>query len=177
MPTFDRGEDLAKRPGLEVSIGQSLRELSATLATAESCTGGLLGAFITSVPGSSDYYLGGVISYANPVKEKLLGVSQSTLINHGAVSQVCVEEMAHGVRILLGSTYGVAISGIAGPAGETPGKPVGTVHFAVDSPAGCVAGQILHPGSREEVRRVAAEAALLLLRQVLDNVVQGISPR
>src|SRR5207253_2793723 len=100
-------------------------------ATAESCTGGMIGEMLTAVPGSSAYYLGGVISYANEVKVRVLGVSEETLLQHGAVSRSCVEEMAQGVRRLTGATWGVAVSGVAGPDGGTPDKPVGTVHVAV----------------------------------------------
>lgn len=160
---------------LASAIGELLRAQGATLATAESCTGGLIGALVTAIPGSSDYFLGGVVSYANQIKEKILGVSTSTLAAHGAVSRPCVEEMASGVRRLLKTTYSVAVSGIAGPGGGTEAKPVGTVHFAVDSPVasdasdqgGGTAGCILATGDREAIRRAAAHAALELLRQVL----------
>lgn len=160
---------------LASAIGELLRAQGATLSTAESCTGGLIGALVTAIPGSSDYFLGGVVSYANQVKEKILGVSTSTLANYGAVSRPCVEEMASGVRRLIKTTYSVAVSGIAGPGGGTQDKPVGTVHFAVDSPVGDEAsslgggatGCILATGDREDIRRAAAHAALELLRQVL----------
>lgn len=161
---------------LAAAIGQLLRSQGATLSVAESCTGGLIGALVTAIPGSSDYFLGGVVSYANQVKEKILGVHTSTLEKHGAVSQPCVEEMASGVRRLIKTTYSVAVSGIAGPGGGTETKPVGTVHFAVDWPAGSddtsadsgtAAGNILATGDREAIRRAAAHAALELLRQVL----------
>ncbi len=160
-------------------IADALRRQKATLATAESCTGGLLGALVTAVPGASEYYLGGVVSYDNRIKEQLLQVSSSTLIAHGAVSRSCVQEMAKGVCQLIGATYGIAISGIAGPSGGTAAKPIGTVHFAVayhgdrdgngQELASCTAGQILQPGGREEIRWAAAEAALGLLLQVINQ--------
>ncbi len=163
------GQGALKTPDRSLLLGQALRAQGATLATAESCTGGLLSALVTAVPGASDYFLGGVVSYANQVKERLLGVPAQTLATQGAVSRATVEAMARGVRSLIGTTYGVAISGIAGPGGGTPEKPVGTVHFAVDSPVGCVAGAILHPGSRDEIRAVSADAALDLLLQVVQK--------
>lgn len=155
--------------GLPVVLGRKLRERGATLATAESCTGGLIGELLTAVPGSSAYYLGGVVSYANSVKAKVLGVADRTLSEHGAVSRACVQEMAQGVRRLLGATYGVAVSGIAGPDGATADKPLGTVHVAVAGagPGEEVARQLLWPGDREQVRRVAAFAALNVLHKLL----------
>jgi nicotinamide-nucleotide amidase len=154
--------------GLPVLVGETLRARRATVATAESCTGGLIGASLTSVPGSSDYFIGGVISYANEVKQQQLGVSPQTLAAHGAVSRACVEEMARGVRQLLGTTYGVAVSGVAGPGGGSPEKPVGTVFFAVATPEGCLTDQILWPGEREPLRQLATAYALrLLLKAVL----------
>jgi nicotinamide-nucleotide amidase len=158
-----------------VTIGQLLRERGETLSTAESCTGGLLSGVITAVPGSSDYFLGGVVSYANEVKQRLLGVSEDTLKKSGAVSQACVSEMARGARRLLGTTYGVAISGVAGPGGGSKEKPVGTVHFAVDAPAGCITSQILRPGDRDEVRRAAVQEALRLLQVAIAQGVSGDS--
>ena len=148
---------------LPIVVGRVLRESGASLATAESCTGGLLGALITGVAGCSDYYLGGVISYANEVKVAQLGVRQETLVQHGAVSRECVEEMARGVRDRFAATYGVAISGIAGPGGGTAEKPVGTVHIAVCGPGGVDARAIHWPGEREDIRRLSAITALHLL--------------
>lgn len=153
---------------LPVVLGAALRARRATLGTAESCTGGLIGELLTAVPGSSDYFRGGVIAYANEVKLAALGVRPETLVAHGAVSQKTVEEMALGARRLLGSTYAVAVSGVAGPGGGTPEKPVGTVHLAVAGPdEAVVARQILWPGDREQIRRIAAFAALNLVHKVL----------
>lgn len=120
---------------MEEVVGRLLRENGQTLATAESCSGGLLGDRITDVPGSSTYYMGGVIAYSNELKEKLLAVSPSTLSTHGAVSEETAREMALGVRKLTGADLGVVTTGIAGPDGGTPEKPVGTVAIALAADA------------------------------------------
>lgn len=159
---YSEGQD-----DLPIVVGRKLRERGQTAAVAESCTGGLLGALLTAVPGSSDYFLGGVISYANEVKQQVLGVRQETLMAHGAVSEACVREMAEGARRLLGATYGLAISGVAGPGGGSADKPVGTVHVAVAGPAETVARKLLWPGDREQVRRIGAMAALNILDKIL----------
>jgi competence/damage-inducible protein CinA C-terminal domain len=116
---------------LEVLVGDYLRAKNLTVGTAESCTGGMIASRLTSVPGSSDYYLGSVVSYANEVKQNLLGVSDNDLDKYGAVSQQVVEEMAKGALNLLKCDYAVSTSGVAGPGGGTPEKPVGTVWIAV----------------------------------------------
>ncbi|HVZ77570.1 MAG TPA: competence/damage-inducible protein A [Gemmatimonadaceae bacterium] len=144
-----------------------LRERRMTIAVAESCTGGMLGARITRVPGSSDVFLGGMISYANALKVSLLGVDEAVLQAHGAVSEPVVRAMASGARARTGADIGVGITGIAGPGGGTPGKPVGLVWLGVD-----VGGQVhvaeMHAwGDREEVRQRAAQAALNLVRRTL----------
>lgn len=114
-----------------VAVGQLLTERGETLSTAESCTGGLIGHRITSVAGSSTYYKGGVISYSNEIKERVLGVDGELLERHGAVSEPVVRQMAEGVRRLMDTDYGVATSGVAGPGGGTAEKPVGMVWIAV----------------------------------------------
>jgi nicotinamide-nucleotide amidase len=152
---------------LPIVLGRALVERRATVVTAESCTGGLIGQTLTAAPGSSAYYQGGVIAYANEVKERVLGVRLSTIIEHGAVSEPCVREMAEGARRLLGATYAIAVSGIAGPDGGTPEKPVGTVHIAVAGPQGTLHRHVLWPGDREQVRRIATLAALNLLHKAL----------
>lgn len=114
-----------------VAVGQLLTERGETLSTAESCTGGLIGHRITSVAGSSAYYKGGVISYSNEIKERVLGVDGELLERHGAVSEPVVRQMAEGVRRLMDTDYGVATSGVAGPGGGTAEKPVGMVWIAV----------------------------------------------
>jgi nicotinamide-nucleotide amidase len=116
---------------LEGAIGGTLREKGLTLSTAESCTGGYLAHLITAVPGSSDYFQGSVISYANEVKMRQLGVKEETLKTHGAVSEATVREMVAGAIRLLQTDIAIATSGIAGPSGGTPEKPVGTIWVAV----------------------------------------------
>ena len=138
-----------------------------TIAVAESCTGGLLGARLTAIPGSSDVVLGGVIAYANDVKRELLGVSQSSLDQHGAVSEPVVREMAEGVRTRLGASIGMAITGVAGPGGGTPDKPVGTVWIAAALANETRALPLRLIGDREEIRRRATQSALELVRRIL----------
>jgi nicotinamide-nucleotide amidase len=142
------------------ALGEALRAKKWTLAVAESCTGGLVGALLTDVPGSSDYFLLGVVAYANEAKEGLLGVPRETLEAHGAVSRETAIAMAAGVRARAGATIGVATTGIAGPGGGTPDKPVGLVHLAVAGPNGVVHKERTWRGDRDRVRRLAAHAAL-----------------
>jgi nicotinamide-nucleotide amidase len=118
---------------LEVLVGRLLKEKNASLALAESCTGGSIAQMITSVPGSSAYFLGSVIAYSNPVKVEMLGVDPASIEKHGAVSREVVEQMAEGVKKRFGADYSIATSGIAGPDGGTPEKPVGTTWIAVAS--------------------------------------------
>ncbi len=140
------------------------------LAVAESCTGGLLGARITEIPGSSDVMLGGVIAYANDVKEKQLGVKKSTMMEHGAVSEETVREMATGARERFGASVGVAISGVAGPGGGTPKKPVGTVCVGLDVNGVVTSVRSSLVGDRGEIRQRAAQSALNAIRRSLENV-------
>ena len=145
------------------SIKKKLEANHATVATAESCTGGIVATHLTHLPGSSKTYLGGVSAYANKVKCDVLGVNQELIKNHGAVSAPVAEAMALGARTKIGSTYAIALTGIAGPDGGTPTKPVGTVYCGFASPTGVTSflWQIL--GDRETIRREAAKRALLLL--------------
>ncbi len=143
------------------------RERSLTIATAESCTGGLLGARITAVPGSSDVYPGGVVAYSNPVKESLLGVPTELLASRGAVSEEVARAMAAGVRERLGANIGVGITGIAGPGGGSPEKPVGTVWMAVQMGDEVRTFGRVYVGDRGEVRARSAQSALETLRQLL----------
>jgi nicotinamide-nucleotide amidase len=136
------------------------------LAVAESCTGGLLGARITSISGSSDVFLGGVLAYDNSVKVGMLGVDQSDLDAHGAVSEEVAISMAHGVRQRLSADMGIAVTGIAGPGGGTPEKPVGTVWIALDGRVRA-ARRLRLIGDRAEIRQRAAQAALDLVRRHL----------
>ena len=142
------------------------------LATAESCTGGLVGARLTAIPGASDVYAGGVVSYADDVKGALLGVSESTLARHGAVSAETAAAMADGARRVVGADVAVSVTGIAGPGGGTDEKPVGLVHIHAVSPDGAAAHDAVFPGSREDVRVRATVTALHLLRRVLSRSAQ-----
>ncbi|MPZ14059.1 MAG: nicotinamide-nucleotide amidohydrolase family protein [Chloroflexi bacterium] len=132
------------------------------LAVAESCTGGSLAAAITEVPGASTFFLGGIVSYADDVKEAHLGVPRTTLETHGAVSEPTARAMAEGVRQRLGADVGVAITGIAGPDGVTPTKPVGLVFVAVATPERTVVRQDVWPGSRAVIRHASVRRALEL---------------
>ncbi len=144
------------------------RALDFTLAVAESCTGGMLGERITSIPGSSDVFLGGVIAYHNEVKRSLLGVRSEAIERSGAVSEEVVLQMASGVRERLGADVGVAVTGIAGPGGGTPEKPVGLVWIAVHALE--VKARRFHVGGdRAEIRQRAAQAALEMVRRALSN--------
>ena len=155
---------------LAATVGQALRERGWTLAAAESCTGGGLSAMITDEPGSSDYFLGGVVAYANAVKESLLGVPADTLAEHGAVSDPVARQMALGIRARLGADVGVGITGIAGPGGGSDDKPVGTVHIAVAAGAATEATRFAEAqlrrvfrGTRQMVRRIASFIALAMI--------------
>ena len=143
------------------------RERGRTIATGESCTGGLLGARITAIPGSSDVYHGGIVAYDNSVKTKLLGVSDVTLSEHGAVSEQVAREMAEGCARELGTDIGIGITGIAGPGGGTPEKPVGTVWIAVAGVGETRSLGRVYVGDREEIRLRATQAALDLVRRAL----------
>jgi nicotinamide-nucleotide amidase len=151
-----------------------LREAGATLALAESCTGGYAGQLITSEPGASDFFLGGVTAYSNEVKTNVLAVPADLLAEHGAVSEPCARAMAEGVRKLVGATLAIAITGIAGsrmdgrplPAARATGdKPAGTVSFAIAGPRPTKSMTKLFSGDRERVRRAAAYFALDLARR------------
>jgi nicotinamide-nucleotide amidase len=153
---------------LAAVVLERCRRRSLTLAVAESCTGGLLGERITNVPGSSDVFIGGVIAYHNDVKRETLGVRQSDLDAHGAVSEKIALQMASGVRERLGSDIGVSITGVAGPGGGTAEKPVGLVWIGVDGPDR-VARRIHASGDRGEIRQRAAQAALEVVRRILET--------
>lgn len=144
-----------------LDLGRSLRSRGWRLATAESCTGGLIGHLATSVSGSSDWFLGGVIAYSPEVKTLLLDVPARIIDTHGVVSRETVRAMAAGARARLGAEIAVAVSGVAGPTGGTPGTPVGTVWLGWSWPEGERQTRQHFPGDRAEVKRRAAEAGLL----------------
>lgn len=148
---------------LERNIGQLLLAKGLTLAAAESCTGGLIGHRITNIPGSSEYYLGSVTAYAYEAKVRLVGVTWDTLNEFGAVSDETVAEMARGVRQALDADIGIAVSGIAGPGGGTPEKPVGLVYFGLSTVGGTQTRSANFEGSRIEVKEQAADFALMWL--------------
>ena len=157
---------------LEALVGQLLKQQGATIATAESCTGGRLAAVLNTLSGSSSYYMGSVVAYDNSVKTNLLGVSQSTLDTDGAVSESTVRQMAEGVRCLLHTDYAIATSGIAGPTGGTPDKPVGTVWIAWATPNDTQA-KCFHFGAsreREQITLRAVTEALVHLVKSLKNL-------
>ncbi|MDQ6709907.1 MAG: CinA family protein [Candidatus Dormibacteraeota bacterium] len=154
---------------LATQVGERLRQTRRSLAVAESCTGGLLGAAITDVPGSSSYFLGGVISYADQVKVEQLGVPAATLQAHGAVSAETACAMATGVRSLLKADLGVSITGVAGPGAEG-GKPVGLTYIAVATDVGVRAYHYQWAGDRWANRRDSVIAALTLLAGAADTM-------
>ena len=156
---------------LEALAARLLTQQGMTIATAESCTGGRLAAALNTQSGSSAYYMGSVVAYANEVKEQVLGVQHDTLVQHGAVSEQTVRQMAEGVRALMHTDYAIATSGIAGPTGGTPDKPVGTVWIAWATPTGTEA-QCFHFGAareREQITHRAVTTALVKLIQSLTN--------
>ena len=156
---------------LEAAIGRLLHENGKTLSVAESCTGGNISALMTSVSGSSEYYLGSVISYANSVKTQVLGVPDEIISAHGAVSSECVAAMAEGVRRLTGSDYSVATSGIAGPGGGSEQKPVGLVWIAVCSEKGTETYSLRFRHDRKRnIERFTASALNLLRLKVVNEV-------
>jgi nicotinamide-nucleotide amidase len=148
-------------------VGRALAQRGLTLATGESCTGGLLGGAFTEIPGSSAWYRGGVVAYADDLKTALAGVPIATLAADGAVSAATAAALAHGVRERCGTDLGVGVTGIAGPGGATPGKPVGLVYLAVADEAGDRSSVLDSPGSRGLIRARAVTAALDLVRRRL----------
>ncbi len=162
---------------LEVIVGQLLKQRGLTLAVAESCTGGLVSHRITDVPGSSAYYQGAITSYSNETKERVLHVNRDTLEQYGAVSEQAAREMAQGVRDALHADVGLAVTGIAGPDGGAPEKPVGLVYVALAAPDGVWVERRVwgndrgDPLDRRENKALSAEAVLDLLRRYLEGQV------
>jgi PncC family amidohydrolase len=153
----------------EERVGHLLREQAATLATAESCTGGLIGHLITNQPGSSDYFLGGVMAYANSVKNQVLGVRAETLAAVGAVSEQTALQMARGVCRVLGADYGLAVTGVAGPTGGTPEKPVGLVYIALVGPSVAVCERHIWSSDRLGNKELSARRAVQMLVEHLET--------
>ena len=150
----------------EAVIGR-LRAQGLTLATAESCTGGLVGARLTDVPGASAVYKGGIISYVNEIKHRLLGVEQETLDVCTAVSRETAHEMARGARERLHADCAVSVTGLAGPDGDGTGRPVGLVYIAIDAPGFSFCKELHLTGSRAAVRDQSAEAALQMILDMI----------
>ena len=160
---------------LEVQVGEWLRRLGFKLVVAESCTGGLIGHRLTNVPGSSDYYLGSIIAYAYEAKERLLGVDHQTLLQFGAVSQEVVTAMARGARLALAGEFpldrliGLSVTGIAGPGGGMPGKPVGLVWIGLSTPDGDYAWHYVWQSDRLGNKEHSAHQALRLVLDYLQE--------
>ena len=153
-----------------VRVVELLLEAGETVSVAESCTGGLLGAALTAIPGSSEVFWGGAISYDDAAKRRLLGVRGATLSEFGAVSRETAEEMARGMRRVAETSWSVAVTGIAGPGGGSAEKPVGTVWIAVDGPRP-IAERNVFPGDRDAVR----EATVLTAMKLLASCVSGVA--
>ncbi len=162
---YSRGDE-----PLEKVVGYLLSMRDSTVSVAESCTGGRFGWMMTRVPGSSDYFAGGVIAYSNDLKKRLLGVKAGVLKEHGAVSAETALDMARGVRAKCATDCGVAITGLAGPGGGTEEKPVGTVFVAVSGDPGDRVRELHLAGGRGAIRRAAVQAAMELLRRFLLNI-------
>ena len=171
IPKYIFGE---QDDSLEKTIGVLLKEKDETLCTAESCTGGMIAHQITTVPGSSDYFIGSVVAYSNRIKEKELGVNSTTLEKEGAVSRQVVEQMAQGVRERFGAGYSIATSGIAGPAGGTTEKPVGTVWIAVAGKKGTYSRKYIFGNDRLRNIKRSTLTALNLLRQYITGELEHL---
>jgi len=155
---------------LEQEVGNLLRQKGLTLGLVESATGGLISHLITNVPGSSDYYKGSVTAYSNEAKIKIVGVNEDTINKYGAVSYQVAEEMAQGGRRILAADICLADTGIAGPSGATPGKPIGLFFIGLAHQAGTYSQKHNFQGNREQNKRSAAEAALGWLKEYLMNL-------
>lgn len=163
---------------LESVVVKALTERGQTLALAESCTGGLIAHRITNVPGASAVFVAGLVAYSNDAKQALLGVRADTLATHGAVSEPTANEMAEGVRARTGADYAVAVTGVAGPAGGTEAKPVGTVYLALASAQKTVSLTQFNPYDRETFKHVTSQQALnLLRRRILQQPDDAAAPR
>jgi len=155
---------------LEQEVGDLLRQKGLTLGIVESATGGLISHLITNVPGSSDYYKGAVTAYSNEVKIKVIGVKEDTINKYGAVSYQVAEEMAQGGRKILAADICLANTGIAGPSGATPGKPLGLFYIGLSHQAGTFSQKHNFRGSREQNKHSAAKAALSWLKEYLTSL-------
>jgi nicotinamide-nucleotide amidase len=151
-----------------IAVLEACRARGATVATVESCTGGLIAGALTAIPGSSDVVLGGLVTYSNAAKMALAGVPETVLAAHGAVSEPVARAMAEGGRGALAATLAVSVTGVAGPGGGSAAKPVGLVHFACAGPAGTVHREMrFGPLSRDEIRRLSVLTALAMLQEMV----------
>ena len=153
---------------LEQEVGNLLRQRRLTLGVVESATGGLISHLITNIPGSSDYYRGSITAYSNEVKTRVIGVKEDTISKYGAVSSQVVEEMAQGGRKILAADICLADTGIAGPSGATPEKPLGLFYIGLSHPAGTYSQKHSFQGNREQNKLDAAKAALGWLKEYLN---------
>lgn len=154
---------------IEAQIGEMLKAKKLTLATAESCTGGLIGDRITNISGSSGYYLGGIISYSNQAKMQFLKVQEQTLIDFGAVSEQTAREMALGAKTIFQATLAISVTGIAGPGGSTSEKPVGLTYIGLAAPENIIVKRFVWEGNRVENKEASAEAALNMILEYLQH--------
>jgi nicotinamide-nucleotide amidase len=152
---------------LEEEIGERLKLRGQSLATAESCSGGLIAHRLTNVPGSSAYFLGGVVAYRNEAKVSLLAVGPQTLATHGAVSEAVAREMAEGARRCFAANFSVACTGIAGPSGGTAEKPVGLVYISTAGPGGTQVSRCTFNGDRMSIKEQTANRALQMLLEAV----------
>jgi PncC family amidohydrolase len=156
---------------LAVELGRLLSARGLTLALAESCTGGLIGSLITDVPGSSDYFLGSAVTYAYGAKENILGVKRETLLAHGAVSAETAAEMAQGARRIFGADIAAAVTGIAGPGGAMPGKPVGLVHIHLSAADAELDDRHVWDSDRMGNKLLSAEAVMRLVARYVEGEI------
>ncbi|USZ69063.1 CinA family protein [Halorussus salilacus] len=166
--------EYADDPPVEERLGDALRESDATLAVAESCTGGLVGSLLTDVPGSSDYFDRGLVTYSYDAKLRELGVSREALDEHGAVSEPVAREMARGVRDAAGTTWGVSTTGIAGPTGGSDDKPVGTVFVGVAYAGAWGTGESYATVSRHEFDGDRREIKEQIARKALEDLLSEV---
>jgi len=154
---------------IEKKIGLLLKEAGLTLSLAESCTGGMIANMLTNVPGSSEYFYGGIVAYSNSAKVKYLGVNESTLDSFGAVSSETAREMADGLRKSSGTDIALAVTGIAGPNGGSLLKPVGLVYIAISGQNGTICRDYIFKGNRVEIKNLTANNALRLLKDYISK--------
>lgn len=155
-------------------LAADLQKSGLMLALAESCTGGMIAARITALPGSSAYFAGGVVAYGNQVKERVLQVPHALLLECGAVSEPVARAMAEGARTLMASDLALSVTGIAGPGGGTEEKPVGTVFMALSDQDGCQVERLLFDGDRQQVRQQVADQAIIMLKKRLEALKRSL---